>query len=199
MSMEHATIPILIESGSAQDIRLYVKRMFPSSRILETNTEGSLTVEKLRTITRLATIQQAGSVLCIVWAFDTASVQVQNMFLKTLEEQPYRLIFCLVCHNAQRVLPTIESRCQTIRLTKPTASTESIDIAAKIRTWTREKTKQSRDDGLIFIDKLLQQGALLLIDDPTIAHLLKNILYARRTIDAFNIDPIVALENTLIT
>jgi len=52
----------------------------------------------------------------VVERADTANEQIQNALLKALEEPGDRQLFILVADDASRLLPTIRSRCQTLRL-----------------------------------------------------------------------------------
>ncbi len=47
---------------------------------------------------------------------DAANEQIQNALLKALEEPNRRQLFILTAHDASLLLPTIRSRCQSIRL-----------------------------------------------------------------------------------
>ncbi|QDU42716.1 DNA polymerase III subunit tau [Symmachiella dynata] len=66
-----------------------------------------------------------------------------NAFLKTLEEPPHGSLILLIATNVERLLPTIRSRCQTIRFAPLTAEdvadlilangiTDSPEVAAEI-------------------------------------------------------------------
>jgi DNA polymerase-3 subunit delta' len=54
-----------------------------------------------------------------------------NALLKVLEEPPGDLRFLLVCESGAGVMPTIRSRCQTVRLTPPDTATASAWLAAR--------------------------------------------------------------------
>ena len=54
--------------------------------------------------------------IAIVQDADTMTVRAQNRFLKTLEEPQPGTIIMLLVENSEKLLPTIRSRCQTIRL-----------------------------------------------------------------------------------
>ena len=54
--------------------------------------------------------------IAIVPDADTMTVRAQNRFLKTLEEPPVGTLIMLLVENSEKLLPTIRSRCQTIRL-----------------------------------------------------------------------------------
>src|SRR3546814_19015254 len=48
-------------------------------------------------------------------AVDDLETDGANALLKTLEEPPARTLFLLVSHSPGRLLPTIRSRCRTLR------------------------------------------------------------------------------------
>ena len=54
--------------------------------------------------------------IAIVPDADTMTVKAQNRFLKTLEEPQPGTLIMLLAENSEKLLPTIRSRCQTIRL-----------------------------------------------------------------------------------
>ncbi|MEM6373603.1 MAG: DNA polymerase III subunit delta' [Pseudomonadota bacterium] len=57
-----------------------------------------------------------GRRVVIVDAADDMNVNAANALLKMLEEPPVRTTLLLVCHQPSRLLPTIRSRCRTLRL-----------------------------------------------------------------------------------
>jgi DNA polymerase-3 subunit delta' len=54
--------------------------------------------------------------LAILLRFEEANRQAANALLKTLEEPPAKVILLLTAESADRLLPTIVSRCEVIRL-----------------------------------------------------------------------------------
>ena len=199
MSMEiKNTIPLLIQSEDKNSVIEYIQNTIKHISIVETNTEGDLTIEKLRAIMRMSSMQHTHPIMCVVWGFDTATVQTQNAFLKTLEEQPPYLTYCLVCTNEQQIVQTILSRCQSIRLKRLVTEEILDDIPKIVRIWTHEKPKRTREEGLTFIDSLLLKSTYTISKNPPAAHYCKNLLTARQSIDTYNIDPITALECTLL-
>ncbi|WP_210879376.1 DNA polymerase III subunit delta' [Roseovarius autotrophicus] len=57
-----------------------------------------------------------GRRVVIVDAADELNMQAANALLKMLEEPPARTVMLLVAHQPARLLPTIRSRCRTLRL-----------------------------------------------------------------------------------
>ncbi|WP_299624332.1 DNA polymerase III subunit delta' [uncultured Tateyamaria sp.] len=57
-----------------------------------------------------------GRRVVIIDAADEMNANAANALLKMLEEPPARTTLLLVCHQPSRLLPTIRSRCRTLRL-----------------------------------------------------------------------------------
>ncbi len=70
-----------------------------------------------------------------IYIFENADnalkVDVQNAFLKTLEEPPKNVHFFLLCKNAQKLLITIRSRCTIVRIGGSQALSDSAITGAK--------------------------------------------------------------------
>ncbi len=77
-----------------------------------------LTVDEIRRVNRfLSMTSHDGSYrVVIVDPADDMNPNAANALLKNLEEPPSRTVFLLIVHSAGRLLPTIRSRCQLIRL-----------------------------------------------------------------------------------
>lgn len=84
-----------------------------------------LTVDEVRRLVPFlgGTAADGGWRVVIVDAVDDMNLSAANALLKALEEPPRRTVFVLVAHVAGRVLPTIRSRCRSVRL-RPLADDE---------------------------------------------------------------------------
>lgn len=98
------------------------------SRGIEPKTQkmrAAVGVEDIRRISRF--LQQTAADknwrIVIIDPADDMNRNAANALLKTLEEPPAKTLFILISHNPGRLLPTIRSRCQALRL-KPLAETE---------------------------------------------------------------------------
>lgn len=102
---------------------------------------------------------QAGRRICIIEDAHTLKDQAQNALLKTLEEPPANTLIFLLAENTNAVLPTILSRCQTLRVDRL-----SRNEAAQI---LMDRLKLPRDEALVLA--ALSQGnpgkALSLAED----------------------------------
>lgn len=115
-------------SGSAPGIEatrsLLEAGSHPDHRILEPPEEGkgsatgSIIVEQIR---ELADFLHSYPAIApwrtlIVDSIDDMNINAANAFLKELEEPREQTVYLLVSHSPARLLPTIRSRCRTLRL-----------------------------------------------------------------------------------
>ena len=88
-----------------------------------------ITVEEIRRLGRFLgmTAHDGGFRVVIVDPVDDLNTSAANALLKGLEEPPPRTVFMLIAHSPGRLLPTIRSRCQTVRL-QPLGGEEVIEV-----------------------------------------------------------------------
>lgn len=79
---------------------------------------NEIVVEDIRKLSRFFGLSAAdgGRRVVIVDTADDMNVSAANALLKMLEEPPARTTLLLVSHQPSRLLPTIRSRCRTLRL-----------------------------------------------------------------------------------
>ncbi|HLF00905.1 MAG TPA: DNA polymerase III subunit delta' [Anaerolineales bacterium] len=77
-----------------------------------------ITVDRIRDLIKTLWLKpaEASRRVALVTNFETANEEASNAFLKTLEEPPGDAILVLTADNAESLLPTIRSRCETITL-----------------------------------------------------------------------------------
>lgn len=109
-------------AGGTHPAFLYISR--PSDPKTE-KFKTAITVDEIRRVTQfLARTAHDGSWrVVIVDPADDLNRNAANALLKTLEEPPSKVLFILVSHSPGRLLPTIRSRCQTLRF-EPLDETE---------------------------------------------------------------------------
>lgn len=165
----------------------------------------SIGVDSVRSVTSRLSIHPIASSCHAVTIRDaqTMTPEAQNAFLKTLEEPPADAIIFLETSMPDTLLPTILSRCQTIRIpdkisdrARPCQFDEieqllksSVGQRAKmIDTYTR-----TREDALSFVDQAIPVLREKLVTRQTHAKLLRSFLTARSQIMG-NITPKLALD-----
>src|SRR5690606_1640335 len=79
--------------------------------------EDKLLIGQVRRMHQLALLRavRGRRKVFIVEAIDTATPEAQNALLKVLEEPPGETVFILIAHNETPPLPTVVSRCVTVR------------------------------------------------------------------------------------
>lgn len=77
-----------------------------------------IVVDDIRALSKFFGLSAAdgGHRVVIVDAADEMNIQAANALLKMLEEPPARTTLLLIAHQPTRLLPTIRSRCRTLRL-----------------------------------------------------------------------------------
>jgi len=109
----------LVDAGNHPEILSLTRQPKDKSKDLARN----ITIDQVRgMIRRLHLSLSLGDWrVIIVDAIDDLETDAANALLKTLEEPPARTLFLLVSHSPGRLLPTIRSRCRTLRF-QPVAS-----------------------------------------------------------------------------
>ncbi len=91
---------------------------------LERNEKGQLrkdiSVDQVRDLNHFFSLRPAlsGWRIGVIDAIDQSNRSGMNALLKTLEEPPDRSILFLINHGSVSLLPTLRSRCQTLRLSR---------------------------------------------------------------------------------
>jgi DNA polymerase III delta prime subunit len=96
----------------------WAKKLAPNGGIttLEPDEKGTITIEATRALYQRTRAKQDGHQVVIIDHADAMSGEAQNAFLKLLEEPRPGLTFILTAPNADDLLPTIQSRVQTVQL-----------------------------------------------------------------------------------
>lgn len=92
---------------------------FPDAELIKAE-DGTITIEQIQNLTRrLHLTSWNKSAVIIIDEAELLSHGAANAFLKTLEELPAYATVILVSHEPTKLLPTVRSRCQLIRLYLP--------------------------------------------------------------------------------
>jgi len=90
------------------------------------------------------TAAERGWRICLIDCADDLNKNAANALLKTLEEPTDKGLYLIVCHNPGRILPTIRSRCRTLRL----RGLSRPDLAATVRSVLERSGTQVPDADL---------------------------------------------------
>lgn len=112
------------DQGSHPDFRLLQSESLSLEG--EENESGKkpskqISVEQIRSLADFVgmSAHQGGRRVVVVHPAETMNINAANALLKSLEEPPAGLIFILVSHKPQQLLPTILSRCLSFALPAP--------------------------------------------------------------------------------
>jgi DNA polymerase-3 subunit delta' len=96
---------------------------------------AALTVDEIRRVNRFLsmTAHDGSHRIVIVDSADDMNTNAANALLKNLEEPPKRTLFILIAHSAGALLPTIRSRCQTIRM-RPLEKDALLKVLSSLET-----------------------------------------------------------------
>jgi len=106
-----------LSSGGVQDFKL-VEREWADEAKSRRKTE--ITVEQIRGLKRFfeTTSSEEGWRVALIDSADEMNKNAANALLKILEEPPEKSLLILVSHNPDSLLPTIRSRCRSVRLNR---------------------------------------------------------------------------------
>ena len=101
-----------------------------------------ISVEQIRSLTGFfgMSAHQGGRRVIVIHPAETMNANAANALLKNLEEPPPGLLFILVSHKPQQLLPTILSRCMSFALPAP-------DTASATR-WLKEQNVKNPAEAL---------------------------------------------------
>ncbi|GAA3854953.1 DNA polymerase III subunit delta' [Celeribacter arenosi] len=108
--------PAVRRAASLSEPRLKLVRRAWDKKAKRLKTQ--LTVEEVRELNGFFhfSATEGGYRVVIVDASDEMNTNAANALLKTLEEPPAHAVLLLIAHQPSRLLPTIRSRCRTLRL-----------------------------------------------------------------------------------
>lgn len=151
------------EHGTHPDFR----RLSPQTEDEEEGKEAKpgrklplIKIEAVRQVIEFAhlTAHRAGQRIVVVEPAENLNPAAANALLKILEEPPQDVLFLLVAQAAQRLLPTIRSRCRQFPLSAPSAA-QALD-------WLRQQGVSNAEAELAH-----NGGAPLFDHDPVLAKL----------------------------
>jgi DNA polymerase-3 subunit delta' len=169
--------------GACQECRWVASGQHPDLTLVSPEEESvQILIEQIRSLVADLglTSHGKGYKIAIIAPAEAMNVNAANALLKTLEEPPPRTLLLLVTSQPSRLLPTVRSRCSTLRLAGPTREAAASFLAA------------ARGDGP-WAEALAATGAgpfaLLDADPVALARLRNDTLDALRDIGSGKIQP----------
>mgnify|MGYP003395654197 CR=1 FL=1 len=107
-------------------------------------------IEDAKELKKLTKFSFSEKTAIIIENIDTATTEASNAFLKNLEEPSSNLIYILTAGNLTNVLPTIVSRCETIKIKNPSHKKEHSNINYKDALIIKD-----REEVRVFVENLI--------------------------------------------
>jgi DNA polymerase-3 subunit delta' len=125
--------------GACQRVR---RGSHPDVHVVRPEGAASYLVEQVRDLIRDASLApvEGPKKVYIVGDADLFNDSSANAFLKTLEEPPDDVVFILMAHAYDAVLPTIASRCQIVRFRRIPPSTAAVLLRSETGATEAEAT-----------------------------------------------------------
>lgn len=130
----------------------------------------------------------------IIDAADDLNTNSANALLKSLEEPPPRTVFLVIANSPGRILPTIRSRCRTLRLEPLQPEALKSAVAAACRRTERDTPDDAQTAKLLTLAKGSTRRVLQLIDGGGLAlyELLLTILASLPRLDRAAVHKLIA-------
>jgi DNA polymerase-3 subunit delta' len=140
--------------------------LYPDLAIVQAEQSGGvIKVDQIRELIRsLSLAPYAGRYrVAILLRFEEANPNAANALLKTLEEPPPQVVLILTSESVDRLLPTIVSRCEVVRLRPVRADTISKGLQSgwKMKEEEAKTLAQLCDGRPGYAVRLFQEPALL--------------------------------------
>jgi len=162
-----------------------------------------LTIDKVRELERLIKLKLPPKTTIIIRDIDKATLPALNAFLKNLEEPQENLNFILTADSLYKVLPTITSRCQVIKLKRKKVNQKKVIFARDFfhlslgKRFLYISNLRKREEAVAFLQDFIQGlNAYLLQRQTNKLKLAKSLFYADKTLEAIRKNGHVQLQLT---
>jgi hypothetical protein len=178
----------------------FIFRYYPDLKIIK--------ISQIREIKSLLVRADKNKKLIIIYDFNTAKIETQNALLKTLEEKNENAQFIIIVTNETQLLPTIASRCKTIKLKtiifpilprSPLLFQFLPQLLSNYSNMNKEKAMEVCDQFLCFFRKSnLSPVGCKHPTGESVTKILKEIIKVRNLIFKNNLNPQIAIDHLLI-
>jgi len=164
-------------------------------------------ISDVRELSRFTNLKVDNKTAIYIKGIDEATNEALNAFLKNLEEPQEDLFYILTASSEHKLLPTIVSRCQVVRVgarmvdKKSLTKTEKFLKLNKARKLSYIKKLRKREDVISFLDDLIFNTHDMLnkdeVDKKKLAKILKEAESAKTRVKAYA-NPSLQLTNFVL-
>lgn len=209
-------LPIILVSQKMTSAKKFLREFADEEKIASYDMftysplKNEITINQIREIKKNVRLETASPRLIVLFDFDSASLEAQNAFLKTLEEKGEKNFFVLVVKNESKLLPTIRSRSRTHHLTSPKDEKIAEDPTYKLLALiqhgtdlkflnTQELSSPTRDKAILIFDRvILFYRTMLKKGNMGTVQILKKAMEIKFLVEQNNVNPQLAVDNLLI-
>lgn len=204
-------LPLIFLSDDTDKQNEFVDRLIKKEQYLPyytykiQPTKSEFGIDQIRAVKKEVITANPHKRIFILYLFDTASLEAQNAFLKTLEEKNENNQFVLLVSDIGRVLPTILSRSKILSpedKNKPKEMNSSVvAIVSKIEnkkdlSFLQDVSAIKREDAIALFDQLI----LVLKDQlsseiRSVPLILKKALQQKALLVNNNLNPQLAVDS----
>ncbi len=206
-------LPLILETTNEKTRADFIDNFIAEHQIKPYNyftyePEGrELSIKQIREIISETTFHSTESRLFHILRFDTASVEAQNAFLKTLEEHQSSLYFVLSVEQSSRLLGTIRSRSHVVKLAKSTTKNLGQELeklvsaleSGNLPSMFHITNKLGKTDTSEFFDSLVGLYRKRLESDKLAPEVLKIIIKQQNLLKHNHVDAQTTVDTTLIS
>lgn len=206
-------LPLILETTNEKARADFIDNFIAEHQIKPYNyftyePEGrELSIKQIREIISETTFHSTESRLFHILRFDTASVEAQNAFLKTLEEHQSGLYFVLSVEQSSRLLGTIRSRSHIVKLAKSTTKNLGQELeklvsaleSGNLPSMFQITNKLGKTDTSEFFDSLVGLYRKRLESDKLAPEVLRIIIKQQNLLKHNHVDAQTTVDATLIS
>lgn len=159
-------------------------------------------IPEVRELNKFLSLSLTQPTSILIKDVDKATLPALNAFLKTLEEPQENVVFILTARSEYKVLPTILSRCQIIRIRNKELEIKNRDLIDKFlissigEKFTITDSLRKREDAVSFMEELIHNLHQRLIKDREKAQVAERLIVANDTLASLNANGNVGLHLT---
>lgn len=164
---------------------------------------AQIKIDQIRGLSAFLSRPSADPGIAVVHEFETASEQVQNAFLKTLEEQAGSQLIVLFADDITQILPTIISRCKIESLGD--RKNRKLEIATRNKSLgelLQDFSSVSAKKAVSVIDNIIFEYAMVLdsaqkesVEKPLATDILRECFKVRNHIQRHHLNPQLGLDH----
>ncbi|MCL4374999.1 hypothetical protein M1523_04030 [Patescibacteria group bacterium] len=206
-------LPLIIVSEDRRAVDVYLtdyrrrQRVNPYYWYEVVPEKKEITIDQIRAMVKTLVVFCSQRRHFVLFDFDHATIEAQSALLKPLEESNEQNQFILVAANGHRIITTIQSRCQIVKLDQGGQISDQtgslFDRLVKEDKWEFLADPQiqgiSREAAVDLCRQAVDYFRGKILDDPVRAPtVLRRVITSKKLIEQNNLNPQLSVDDLLI-